>query len=167
MKRRVDDLGRVLIPKEIRQLLFLKEDDKLEYVLEDNRIYIRKHSYLKDLGDYIQSLTDSIYEAFGYIAIVTDEDKIIAATGEIPMMWFLDQPITDNIKRAFKTTLLTQLYDETLTDGQRFKFMLVVPIYRYEKPVGAIIIASQKDMIAAEDITMIRETAKQVSKQLS
>jgi len=96
-----------------------------------------------------------------------DEDKIIAATGEIPMMWFLDQPITDNIKRAFKTTLLTRLYDETLTDGQRFKFMLVVPIYRYEKPVGAIIIASQKDMITAEDITMIRKTAKQVSKQLS
>ncbi len=167
MKRRIDDLGRVLIPKEIRQLLFLKEDDKLEFVLEGDRIYIRKHSYLKDSGGYVQNLTDSIYEAFGYFAIVTDEDKIIAATGEIPMIWSLDQPITDNIKRAFKTTLMTQLHDETVTDGQRFKFMLVVPIYRYEKPVGAIIIASQKDMIAAKDITMIMETARQVSKQLS
>ena len=167
MKRRIDDLGRVLIPNKIRRLLLLKEDDKVEFVLENGRVYIRKHSYLTDLNSYLQDLADTIHEVCGHIVIITDEDKIISVAGEIPIMHYLEQPITANIKRAFRTTLMTQLYDETLTDDQRFKFMLVVPIYRYEKPVGAIIIASQKDMIAAEDITMIKETARQASKQLS
>ena len=167
IKRQIDDLGRVLIPKEIRKMLFLEEDDQVEFVLEDGRIYIRKYSYLNDLSDYIQDLTNTIHEVCRHFAIVTDEDKIIAATGEIPMMWSLNQPITDNIKRAFKTTLPTQLYDETLTDNQMFKFMVVLPICRHEKPLGAIIIASQKEMITAEDITMISETARQVAKQFS
>ena len=167
MKRRIDDLGRVLIPKDIRKMFFLEEDDHVEFVLENGRVYIRKHSYLTDLNSYLQDLADTIHEVCGHIVIITDEDKIIAVAGEIPIMHYLEQPITSNIKRTLKTTLPTQLYKKTLTDGQRFKFMTVFPVHRHENPVSAIIIASQKAAINAEDISMISKTVKQVSKQLS
>lgn len=171
MKRRIDDLGRVLIPKEIRKMLFLEEDDHVEFVLENGRVFIRKHSYFTDfteLSSYLQDLTETIHEVCGHFVIITDKDKIIAATGaSMRLANWLQQPIPNNIKKALKTTLPTQLYDENLIDTQNFKSIATYPICRDKDLIGTIIIASKNEAIEEKDMTLLSEAANQITKQLS
>jgi AbrB family transcriptional regulator, stage V sporulation protein T len=77
--RRIDDLGRVVIPKEIRRTLRIREGDPLEiFVDRDGEVILKKYSPIAELGDFAQEYADSLYEAMGHIALIADRDTIIA-----------------------------------------------------------------------------------------
>jgi AbrB family transcriptional regulator (stage V sporulation protein T) len=80
--RRVDSLGRVVIPKEIRHTLRIKEGSPLEiYTEKDGGVTFRKYSPLGDLQDFASQMCDSIRRNTGCIAAVSDRDTIIAQAG--------------------------------------------------------------------------------------
>ena len=80
--RRVDSLGRVVIPKEIRHTLRIKEGSPLEiYTEKDGGVTFRKYSPLGDLQDFATQMCDSIRRNTGCIAAVSDRDSIIAQAG--------------------------------------------------------------------------------------
>ena len=80
--RRVDSLGRVVIPKEIRATLRIKEGSPLEiYTEKDGGVTFRKYSPLGDLQDFAGQICDSIRRNTGCIAAVSDRDSIIALAG--------------------------------------------------------------------------------------
>ena len=80
--RRVDSLGRVVIPKEIRHTLRIKEGSPLEiYTEKDGGVTFRKYSPLGDLQDFAVQICDSIRKNTGCIAAVSDRDSIIALAG--------------------------------------------------------------------------------------
>ena len=80
--RRVDSLGRVVIPKEIRHTLRIKEGSPLEiYTEKDGAVTFRKYSPLGDLQDFASQMCDSIRRNTGCIAAVSDRDTIIAQAG--------------------------------------------------------------------------------------
>ena len=80
--RRVDSLGRVVIPKEIRHTLRIKEGSPLEiYTEKDGGVTFRKYSPLGDLQDFAAQMCDSIRKNTGCIAAVSDRDGIIAQSG--------------------------------------------------------------------------------------
>lgn len=80
--RRVDSLGRVVIPKEIRHTLRIKEGAPLEiYTDKDGAVTFRKYSPLGDLQDFAAQICDSIRSNTGHIAAVSDRDSIIALAG--------------------------------------------------------------------------------------
>lgn len=80
--RRVDSLGRVVIPKEIRATLRIKEGSPLEiYTEKDGGVTFRKYSPLGDLQDFAGQICDSIRKNTGCIAAVSDRDSIIALAG--------------------------------------------------------------------------------------
>lgn len=80
--RRIDDLGRVVIPKEIRRTLRIREGDPLEiYTERDGEVIFKKYSPLGDLGDLAGQICESIAKNTGHIAAVTDRDSVIAAAG--------------------------------------------------------------------------------------
>ena len=80
--RRVDSLGRVVIPKEIRHTLRIKEGAPLEiYTDKDGAVTFRKYSPLGDLQDFAVQICDSIRKNTGNIAAVCDRDTIIALSG--------------------------------------------------------------------------------------
>ena len=82
--RRVDSLGRVVIPKEIRHTLRIKEGSPLEiYTEKDGGVTFRKYSPLGDLQDFAAQMCDSIRRNTGCIAAVSDRDSIIAQAGGI------------------------------------------------------------------------------------
>ena len=64
--RRIDDLGRVVIPKEIRKNLRIKEGDNLEIFVENEEIIFKKFSMMNKINDLANELTDSIYTYYGY-----------------------------------------------------------------------------------------------------
>ena len=80
--RRIDDLGRVVIPKEIRRTLRIREGDPLEIFTErDGEVIFKKYSPMGDLTDLAAQICESIAKNTGHIAVVSDRDNIIAVAG--------------------------------------------------------------------------------------
>ena len=71
--RRIDDLGRVVIPKEIRRTLRIREGDPLEIFTEkDGSVIFKKYSMMDDQGEFAQQMCDAIFRTLGCSAVVTD-----------------------------------------------------------------------------------------------
>ena len=76
--RRIDDLGRVVIPKEIRRTLRIREGDPLEiYTDREGEIVLKKYSPIGELGQFAESLAKTT----GQLVCITDRDRVIAASG--------------------------------------------------------------------------------------
>jgi len=90
--RRVDDLGRIVIPKEIRRTLKIREGDPLEiYTEKDGGVIFRKYSPMGDLQDFASQICESIGTNTGLVAAVSDRDSIIALHGA-PKRELMDKP---------------------------------------------------------------------------
>ncbi len=104
--RRIDDLGRIVIPKEIRRTLFIREGDPLEIYVDGNGgIIFKKYSPVKELGAMASDITEAVSKASGQSSIVFDRDGIAAQSG-------LPKNITENAKMSSK---LKKLCDDRKT----------------------------------------------------
>ena len=80
--RRIDDLGRVVIPKEIRRTMRIREGDPLEiYTDRDSEVIFKKYSPMAEMADFAAQLCDTLTKTAGYPAVIADRDSIIAASG--------------------------------------------------------------------------------------
>ena len=100
--RRVDDLGRIVIPKEIRRTLKIREGDPLEiYTEKDGGVIFRKYSPMGDLQDFASQICESIGANTGYVAAVSDRDSIIALSGA-PKRELMDKPNSQELERLME-----------------------------------------------------------------
>ena len=100
--RRVDDLGRIVIPKEIRRTLKIREGDPLEiYTEKDGGVIFRKYSPMGDLQDFASQICESIGANTGRIAAVSDRDAIIALSGA-PKRELMDKPNSAELDRLME-----------------------------------------------------------------
>ena len=77
--RRIDDLGRVVIPKEIRRTMRIREGDPLEiYTEKDGEVIFKKYSPIGELGDFAANYVETLAKASGHGACITDRDNVIA-----------------------------------------------------------------------------------------
>ncbi len=75
--RRIDELGRIVIPKEMRRTLSIKVGDSLEIFSDGEKLVLGKYQELLKLEDMAQSLCDSVAESCGYMVLVCDDRKVI------------------------------------------------------------------------------------------
>ena len=100
--RRVDDLGRIVIPKEIRRTLRIREGDPLEiYTEKDGGVIFRKYSPMGDLQDFAAQMCESIGANTGRIAAVADRDSIIALSGA-PKRELIDKPNSPELDKLME-----------------------------------------------------------------
>ncbi|MBO5317804.1 MAG: AbrB/MazE/SpoVT family DNA-binding domain-containing protein [Oscillospiraceae bacterium] len=100
--RRVDDLGRIVIPKEIRRTLKIREGDPLEiYTEKDGGVIFRKYSPMGDLQDFASQLCESIGANTGHVAAVSDRDCIIALSGA-PKRELMDKPNSPELEKLME-----------------------------------------------------------------
>ena len=82
--RRIDDLGRVVIPKELRRTMRLREGAPLEIFTEkDGELIFKKYSPIGELGEFAADLCDSLRRAADATAAVCDRDSVIAVAGGV------------------------------------------------------------------------------------
>ncbi len=80
--RRIDDLGRVVIPKEIRRTMRIREGDALEiYTQADGEVIFKKYSPIGELGPCTQQYVEVLSRTTGMAAVICDRDHIIASAG--------------------------------------------------------------------------------------
>ena len=131
--RRVDSLGRVVIPKEIRHTLRIKEGSPLEiYTEKDGGVTFRKYSPLGDLQDFAVQMCDSIRRNTGCIAAVSDRDSIIAQAGGMKRE-LMDKPNSPELEQLMEERKLyryspgSQLVKPT-EHSERYHLGLAAPI---------------------------------------
>ena len=80
--RRIDDLGRIVIPKEIRRTLRIRESDPLEIFTDrEGEIILKKYSPIGEMSTFAKQYADSLAQVSGHGALITDRDQFIAAAG--------------------------------------------------------------------------------------
>lgn len=80
--RRIDDLGRVVIPKEIRRTLRIKEGTPLEIFTDrEGEIILKKYSPIGELSVFAKEYAESLSQSTGMLSCITDHDQVVAAAG--------------------------------------------------------------------------------------
>ena len=80
--RRIDDLGRIVIPKEIRRTLRIREGDPLEIFTDiEGKVILKKYSPIGELGSLARIYADSLSKTLDCTVCITDTDQVIAAAG--------------------------------------------------------------------------------------
>ena len=81
--RRIDDLGRIVIPKEIRRTLRIREADPLEIFTDrEGEIILKKYSPIGEMSTFAKQYAESLAQVSGCTALIADRDQIIAAAGK-------------------------------------------------------------------------------------
>lgn len=147
--RRIDDLGRVVIPKEIRRTLRIREGDPLEiFVDRDGEVILKKYSPIGELGEFAREYADSLYDSLKHITLISDRDTVIAVSGGSKKD-FLDKPIGEVVETAMESRR-TQMentpgeYDIVKDFRQPIQAFVVAPIIAGGDPIGAVILLSQE-----------------------
>lgn len=100
--RRIDDLGRIVIPKEIRKTLRIKEGDPLEIFTEkEGDIILKKYSPIGELSNFATEYVESLNKTTGHISIITDRDTVIAVSGTTKKD-ILEQKISSDLEKLFE-----------------------------------------------------------------
>ena len=102
--RRIDDLGRLVIPKEIRKVHHIKEGDPLEiFTDKEGEIILKKYSPIGELTEFATTYADTISKTTGHIACITDKDTVIAVSGG-QKKEFLEKGLSKELEEVKKIT---------------------------------------------------------------
>lgn len=112
--RRIDDLGRVVIPKEIRRTLRIREGDPLEiFTDKDGVVIFKKYSLLGDQGEFAMDICDALNKTTRLTAAVTDRDTVIAASGGLKRD-ILEKSLSEKLESLMESR---QIYKKQNGDG--------------------------------------------------
>lgn len=158
--RRIDDLGRVVIPKEIRKTLRIHAGDPLEiYLDKECEVILKKYSPIADLGEFAKEYTGSLHEATGHIACITDRDAIISVSGA-PKKEFINTPQSTNVEKAMESRKALIINDDTNNDNEKFLSQAIAPIISGGGPIGAVILGTKDKQITISTVELkLAETA--------
>lgn len=177
--RRIDDLGRVVIPKEIRRTLRIREGDPLEiFVDREGEVILKKYSPIGELGDFAKEYADSLHEAIGHIACIADRDTIIAVAGG-QKKEFLNKPIGSTVEKVMEdrkamtvnrgdgSILKTSPVDDD-DETAKFSSQVIAPIIAEGDPIGAVILCSKEEAIqmGEMELKLVETAAAFLAKQM-
>ncbi len=161
--RRIDDLGRVVIPKEIRKVLRIKEGAPLEiFTDKEGEIILKKYSPIGELTEFATSYADTIAKTTGHIACITDTDTVIAVSGGSKKD-FLEKNLSKELeevmenKEIFKSKENNEIaIPVTQNEGREriYNSQVIYPIISDGDVIGSVILIAKeptKQMGEAED----------------
>ena len=163
--RRVDDLGRIVIPKEIRRTLRIREGDPLEiYTEKDGGVIFRKYSPMGDLQEFAAQMCEAIGSSTGHIAAVSDRDSIIAIHGA-PRRELQDRPNSAALERLMEQRkhYRFQYGDQPMAvvDGmEKYHLAVSAPILSRGDLMGAVLLLTEEaDQWLTESDQKLAQTA--------
>ncbi|SFJ35599.1 stage V sporulation protein T [Thermoflavimicrobium dichotomicum] len=148
--RRIDDLGRVVIPKEIRRTLRIREGDPLEiFVDRDGEVILKKYSPIGELSDFAQEFAEALYENLHHITLISDRDQVIAVAGASKKE-YLNKPIGEIVEncmdqRRSQTETASMTTEIIKGAPEEYYSYIIVPINAGGDPIGSVILLSKKE----------------------
>lgn len=148
--RRIDDLGRIVVPKEIRRTLRIREGDPLEIFTDrEGEIILKKYSPIGELSQFAGEYAESLSQTTGHLVIITDCDHVVAASGAgrkdfegKPISRALEEVISE--RRSFVATKEeNQFVKLTIDDMGDFGQQAVSTIICEGDAIGAVILCER------------------------
>lgn len=144
--RRIDELGRIVIPKEIRRNLGIRDGENVEIYTESDSIILKKYHRLQTTSDLATSLCEIIYNDLNYKIIITDREKILATSGLDEQIIFKDLSseylkIIENREIVTKEDYNLKIDNTTITGN-----FIFIPIISLNDSIGLIIMYNEKKL---------------------
>ncbi|AOT71060.1 stage V sporulation protein T [Geosporobacter ferrireducens] len=166
--RRIDDLGRVVIPKEIRRTLRIREGDPLEIFTDrEGEVILKKYSPIGELTEFATEYAESLNDALGHMTVIADRDTIIAVAGGSKKE-YLDKRVSKALEKTMedkKALIITEKERTTplaADEGEERKFtsQVIAPIITQGDPIGAVLLVSKDPAKPMSELELkVAETA--------
>jgi transcriptional regulator, abrB family len=161
--RRIDELGRVVIPKEIRRTLRIREGDPLEiYTDRDGEVILKKYSPIGEMSSFAKDYTESLFRSLGHIAVIVDRDQVVAASG-LPRKELGDKPaIASRQTVALNQQSGGRMVAVTTEEDQNpnYTAQVISPIIADGEAIGAVLLMSRDNGVKMGDTELkVAETA--------
>ena len=170
--RRIDDLGRVVIPKEIRRTMRIREGDPLEiYTDTDGEVIFKKYSPIGELGPYTKQYVDVLGRTTGMSVVICDRDHVIASSG-IPKKDIVGKrisPLVESYMERRNSYILGQDKDNLIVSEENPKAVCVMcPIIGGGDVMGAVMLlcGEKGDAPGQTEIKLAQVAAGFLGKQM-
>lgn len=150
--RRIDDLGRIVIPKEIRKTLRIKEGDPIEIFTDrEGEVILKKYSPIGELSEFATNYAETLAKTTGHIACITDKDSIIAVSGGSKKE-FLEQNLSKELEKIMdEKEIYTSKNNNDIAipitrndnNERKFNSQVIYPIISQGDVIGSIILMSK------------------------
>lgn len=149
MVRRVDSLGRIVIPKEIRKVLKIKENEQVEINVSDDSIVLNRYSELDEYDISLTNLIEVIQEVYNKEILVTNLNSFVLASNEFKDLIGCEispylSNILDNRKEIVENISVNLSLNETIDDVK--KSFIIKPIIKNGDTVGLLILISDDNL---------------------
>ena len=175
--RRIDDLGRIVIPKEIRRTLHIKEGDPLEiFTDKEGEIILKKYSPIGELSEFATGYAETLSKTTGHIACITDKDTVIAVSGGSKKE-FLEQALSPELEKVIENKEIYTSKDNneialpiTQNDNKerRYNSQVIYPIISDGDVIGSVILLSkeQNTKMGDTELKVVQSAAGSLSSQM-
>jgi AbrB family transcriptional regulator (stage V sporulation protein T) len=169
--RRIDDLGRVVIPKEIRRTLRIREGDPLEiFVDRDGEVILKKYSPISELSDFAKEYADALYDSLGHTILICDRDSFIAVAG-ISKKEYMSKNISPYIEKVMEgrtSTLQTEPTTTSIVEGidESINSFTIGPVIAGGDPIGAVVILSKEKKLGEVEKKAVETAASFFARQM-
>lgn len=170
--RRIDDLGRIVIPKEIRRTMRIREGDPLEiFTDKDGGVVFKKYSLMGGVSDFAAQMCETLAKLSGRAAVITDRDSILAVSGA-SRRELCDHAISDQLEQQMESR---QLYVHTpgqpqlsvCRDGEKFHAAVCASILSGGDVLGAVLFVEEDESAPADaEVKMIQTAAGFLSRHM-
>ena len=159
--RRIDDLGRIVIPKEIRKTLRIKEGDPLEIFTDrEGQVILKKYSPIGELSEFATEYAETLAKTTGHIACITDKDTVIAVSGGSKKE-YLEQGISKDIERIMDDKEIYESKDnnnisipitKNNDNSRRYNSQVIYPIISDGDAIGTVILLSKDEKTKMSEV---------------
>lgn len=168
--RRIDDLGRVVIPKEIRRTLRIREGDPLEIFTDrEGGVILKKYSPIGELSDFSREYAEALQQSIGHSILICDRDTIISVAGATKKE-YIEKRVSDDIEKVLneRKTVIHNAKDGGRgiaimgeeEDGKAYTAQVISPIIAGGDAIGSVIIVSKEANVSMGEIEKkLAETA--------
>ena len=163
--RRIDDLGRVVIPKEIRKTLRIREGDPLEiFTAKDGEVILKKYSPIGELNEFSQEYADTLGEILGHGVVITDLDTIISVS-KLSKKDYKEKNISKELENLIENREFKKIKDENKIplykdDNNFYNGQIIMPIISASGDcIGSIVIVTKENESFQEGIEKILKVA--------
>ncbi|MBQ7836452.1 MAG: AbrB/MazE/SpoVT family DNA-binding domain-containing protein [Clostridia bacterium] len=169
--RRIDDLGRVVIPKEIRRTMRIREGDPLEiYTDRDGEVIFKKYSPIGEWSQIATQYAETLYKTCGLSVIICDRDAVIAAAG-VSKREYSDRRLTPEFEEIMDTRALYTAKDDermTVIEGGTHYVSCAMPIISDGDIIGCVASLASEDSSSTGEVPeskLIQTAASFLGKQ--
>lgn len=169
VSRRIDDLGRIVIPKEIRKSLKIRDGELLEILVEDEKILLAKHSSMNNVVDTARLYVESVGDVIEADILITDRDKVVAASGQIGKK-YVDKDLSIEVSELLlKHSVVVEREPKKLkidNDNEEFTTYVSYPIIVESDVAGLVILLGQSNKINETDTKIAEVISKFLSRNI-